>query len=93
MPQATQTGQNQEWNPGFQPPSPGQSSKRGNKVSFDPVPGYHTKLFIPYLCCHSQRDEFQGWLGKKGLLIVRLEVIHPSWALLGLRSLKGGCIS
>lgn len=45
------------------------------------MPGYSTKYFVPYLCCYSQRDKFQGWLGKKGLLVVRPGVIHPTWAL------------
>ena len=46
-------------------PSPGESSKTRNKVPFDPVPGYSVKYFVSYLCCCSQRNKFQGWLGKK----------------------------
>lgn len=88
MARATRAG-NQKQDPHFRPRGPGESSKPRNKASFDPGTGYSTKYFVPYLCCCSQRDKFQGWLGKKGLLILRPGVIYPSWALLGLRPLKG----
>lgn len=49
VPRATHTGQSQEQDPGLQPSSLGESSKMGNKVSFDPASGYSVKYF--FLIC------------------------------------------
>lgn len=77
VPRATHTGQSQEQDPGLQPSSLGESSKMGNKVSFDPASGYSVKYFSLSVLLFS-KEQIPRIAGEEGLLIVRPRVISPS---------------